>query len=47
MAIEILEVRDLEKEWAEEHRGEEYFEKLDQILRDKCTTDKKKRHFIF
>ena len=47
MAIEILEVRDLEKEWAEAHRGEEYFKKLDQILRDKCTTDKKKRHFIF
>ena len=47
MAIEILEVRDLEKEWAGEHRGEEYFKKLDQILRDKCTTDKKKRHFIF
>ena len=47
MAIEILEVRDLEKEWAETHRGEEYFKKLDQILRDKCTTDKKKRHFIF
>ena len=47
MAIEILEVRDLEKEWAEAHRGEEYFKKLDQILRDKCTSDKKKRHFIF
>ena len=47
MAIEILEVRDLEKEWAEARRGEEYFKKLDQMLRDKSSADKKKRHFIF
>ena len=47
MAIEILEIRDLEKGQGEAHRGEEYFKKLDQMLREKSSSDKKKRHFIF